>query len=141
MYELFSNAVRHSPSTTVDVTFSFQMHSLVLEVITEGAAFVLRPTGDSGTTYEVPYPDSIVGSEFPVYEDDEEVVQCRVLNNSSLEFTRKRADSSGGQKVEAPDHFGMLLLASLSDEMRYSRTGDGSNVFALKRNFPKEAML
>jgi len=140
MYELFSNAVRHSPDKKVDIIFDFTLNFLAINIETEGPEFVIRPKNDEGAAYHYPYKDTILGANFPVYQDNDEEVICHVVNDSCLEFCRQPAVRKGADEVEVPDHFGMLFLTTICNDVKYIRTKAGVNIFSVKKHFPNEAV-
>lgn len=140
MYELFSNAVRHSPGKEVDVIIYFKLNYLAIDVETTGDEFVVRPKDNPEEEYHFPYPDSILGQNYIVYRDRDEVVNCHILSDSCLEFTKFKAADHPKDEVEIPDHFGLLLLTSITNDVKYFRTKSGKNIFSVRKHFPKEAV-
>ncbi|MGE5497815.1 MAG: hypothetical protein ACM3Q2_07090 [Syntrophothermus sp.] len=140
IYELFSNAFRHSPGDNIHIEISFEQNYLAVNIQTCGDAFTICPKDKPGTEYKFPYPESISGRNFLLYKDNEEIVNCHVMSESSLKFTKCSAPESGGERVEIPGHFGLLLLTSICSDVKYSRTNAGQNIFSVKRCFPVEAL-
>ncbi len=140
MYELFSNAVRHSPGDTIDVIIYFNLNFLSIEVETTGEEFIVRPKDNPSLEYHFPYPESILGKNFVVYRDQDEIVNCHVLSDSCLEFTKLKASDIPTEEVVIPDHFGLLILTSLTNDVKYFRTSSGRNIFSVRKHFPKEAI-
>lgn len=140
MYELFSNAFRHSPGDNIEIEINFEQNYLVVNIQTCGATFKIRPKNLPGAEYTFPYPVSIFGQNFVVYQDNEEIVNCRVLSETSLEFSKCTTAYSDREPVEIPDHFGLLLLTSICSDVKYTRTYKGQNTFSVKRYFPAHAL-
>ncbi|NUN09271.1 MAG: hypothetical protein HUU54_08860 [Ignavibacteriaceae bacterium] len=140
MYELYSNAVRHSPGSKVDIIIYFKLNYLAIDIETNGEEFIVRPKDKPGLEIRFPYPDSVLGTNFIVYRDKDEVVNCHVLSDSCLEFSKQKTGGGVTEELEIPDHFGLLLLTSLTNDVKYFRTKSGKNIFSVRKHFPKEAV-
>lgn len=140
MYELYSNAVRHSPSKRVEVKVQFTLNFLSIDIETRGPEFIITPKNLADTSYHFPYPESILGSNFVVYHDSEEMVHCHVHSDSCLEFSRHPVQNTNDQDIEVPEHFGLLFLTTICNDVKYFRTKAGLNIFSVKKHFPQEAL-
>lgn len=140
LYELFSNGVRHSPGNRLTLQFYYQMHYLAIEVETVGAPFTIRPSAQTGAIFPYPYPEEVIGKNIPVHLDENETIICHVLNDSCLEFTLRPTDTNGEFEIEVPEHFGLLLIVKLSEDVKYFHTQSGTNIFSIRKYFPQEVI-
>ncbi len=135
IHELYTNAINHSGSQTVTFNFSFEDSYIDIQMITQGPGFIVKPVDQKNrankTQYLPPYPKKIHGTEFMVHSDMDYEVACRVKDENSLEFVkRKRAPE---KDYEIPEHFGLLIITNLCSDVSFVSNRDGKNIFSLKR--------
>ncbi|MBX7045420.1 MAG: ATP-binding protein [Ignavibacteria bacterium] len=137
IYELFSNAVSHSQSSNIILRYTLSSIELKIEIETTGEGFMIKSVDEFGNYAEKnapPYNENILNSEFVVYRDDENIVLSRVTGKYSMELHHKKAENKNLIKKEVPEHYGLYLIACLSDKVTYNRTENGKDVFAIIKN-------
>jgi len=137
IYELFSNAVSHSQSSNVLVRYTLSETKLVIDIETEGNGFAIKPMDESGNYCEksfIPYKKEILGKEFVVYRDEENIVMCKVTGEYNTELYHKKIHGVSDEGKEIPEHYGLYLITCLSDDVRYNRSVTGKDVFSITKS-------
>lgn len=138
MYELFSNCVLHGYTDNIKVTYGLEDEHMIIEMEMKGKGFMIKPvkSNDGGKidNYYPPYPKLIYEKEFVLYNDPENQVLCKVLGEDELFFSYKKIASDDDSIDNIPEHYGILLITSLSKHFSYKRTKDGLDTFLLKKS-------
>lgn len=138
MYELFSNCVLHGYTDNIKITYGLEDEHMIIEMEMKGKGFMIKPvkSNDGGDidNYYPPYPKQIHEKEFILYNDPENQVLCKVLGEEELFFSYKKSVSDDDSLDNVPEHYGILLITSLSKHFSYKRTKDGVDTFLLKKS-------
>lgn len=138
MYELFSNCVLHGYTDNIKITYGLEDEHMIIEMEMKGKGFMIKPvkSNDGGDidNYYPPYPKNIHEKEFILYNDPENQVLCKVLGEEELFFSYKKSASDDDSLENIPEHYGILLITSLSKHFSYKRTKDGVDTFLLKKS-------
>lgn len=141
IYELFSNAVSHSRSSNVALKYTLSDTELKIEIETLGEGFMIKTIDEDGNYIErnaPPYKDEILSKEFIVYRDEENLVLSKVTGKYSMELYHKKTGKISKVNKEIPEHYGLYLIACLSDKVSYQRTETGKDIFAIVKNIKGE---
>lgn len=138
MYELFSNCVLHGYTDNIKITYGLEDEHMIIEMEMKGKGFMIKPvkSNDGGDidNYYPPYPKNIHEKEFILYNDPENQVLCKVLGEEELFFNYKKVASDDDSLDNIPEHYGILLITSLSKHFSYKRTKEGVDTFLLKKS-------
>lgn len=138
MYELFSNCVLHGYTDNIKVSYGLEDEHMIIEMEMKGKGFMIKPvkSNDGGEidNFYPPYPESILEKEFILYNDPENQVLCKVLAKDELFFSHKKIMSGDDSLESVPEHYGILLITSLSKHFSYKRTKEGVDTFLLKKS-------
>jgi anti-sigma regulatory factor (Ser/Thr protein kinase) len=138
MYELFSNCVLHGYADNIKVTYGLEDEHISIEMELKGKGFMIKPVKGAGSeeidNYYPPYSVKIQGKEFILYNDPENQVLCKVLGPKELFFSHKKVNSEEDSIENIPEHYGILLITSLSKHFSYKRTNEGVDIFLLKKS-------
>lgn len=138
MYELFSNCVLHGYTDNIKITYGLEDEHMIIEMEMKGKGFMIKPvkSNDGGDidNYYPPYPKNIHEKEFILYNDPENQVLCKVLGEEELFFNYKKIASDDDSLDNIPEHYGILLITSLSKHFSYKRTKEGVDTFLLKKS-------
>lgn len=138
MYELFSNCVLHGYTDNIKVTYGLEDEHMIIEMEMKGKGFMIKPvkstSGEEIDNYYPPYPQKIHDKEFILYNDPENQVLCKVLGEKELFFFHKKVNSEEESLDNIPEHYGILLITSLSKHFSYKRTNEGVDTFLLKKS-------
>jgi len=134
-YELFSNCIIHNESPTIYYETFFNIGNVELVVYSQGKGFSLKPlyNNENEVVYNAPFPDYFHNQIITVYEGIDSKVDCLVLNNNQLRFRVTNLDNPSFETDTLPEHFGLYLIASLSDSFEYSRSENGVDVYKISK--------
>lgn len=141
LHELFTNAVNHSSSKEVGFTFTVTRDGILIEMITEGPGFKIKPVNSDSTPgvkiFEPPY-EGLTGETFILHLDADFEVVCRVDGPFELSlFNRERKSTGADQKNMIPEHFGLFIITRLGSGVCYRKDSSGTNILSLTLPFPK----
>jgi anti-sigma regulatory factor (Ser/Thr protein kinase) len=132
-YELFSNCIIHNESPTICYETVFNSGMVELIVYSQGKGFNLKPiyNNENNLAYHAPFPDSILDKTITVYEGIDSKVDCVILNNNRLKFQVTNLENPSFETDTLPEHFGLFLIASLTDSFEYSRSDNGVDTYKI----------
>lgn len=134
-YELFSNCIIHNESPTICYEVIFNSGKVELTIYSEGKGFSLKPIYNYGNdlVYHAPFPDSILNEIFTVYEGIDSKVDCIILGNNKIRFQVNKLENPSFETDTLPEHFGLYLIASLTDNFEYSRSEKGVDIYKISK--------
>jgi len=141
--ELLSNVSKHNESSFLKIVFSLDDAELSIMIVTEGSGFKLKPVSKNFSNDEYykdtistpPFASEMIGNSFMVYIDQDFKVLCNVQSENFLNFTLEKISNIKLNLNHIPEHFGLLLLTRLSDEVLYRRESDDLNYFIIKKKY------
>lgn len=134
-YELFSNCIIHNESPTICYEVTLDSDAVGLIIYSKGKGFSMKPifNNDSNLVYSAPFPDSLRNKTVTVYEGIDNIVDCLVLNSNEIQFQVNHTDNTSLEIDNLPEHFGLYLIVSLSDNFIYSRSNEGVDIYKISK--------
>jgi hypothetical protein len=123
-YELFSNCIIHNESPDISYDLIFNACDVELSIYSKGKGFSLRPVynNQDNLVYNAPFPDSFVNEVLTVYKGIDSNVDCCILSNNRIQFQVTKLEKASFEIATLPEHFGLYIIASLTDNFEYSRS-------------------
>ncbi|HCA42539.1 MAG TPA: hypothetical protein DEP28_04720 [Bacteroidetes bacterium] len=138
IYELFSNCVLHGNTDKIKINYDIVNDHLEIRIELVGKGFMIKPvkllSHQKDTSYYPPYPAEIHNDEFILYHDSENEVLCKVLGEKELFFKCIKLPEENAEIENIPEHYGIMLITSLSEHFSYKRSEDNVDIFFLKKS-------
>lgn len=135
IFEMITNVKVHGGAKNLKLRYTVTDDDIKLEFISDGSGFKLRSEHDDFLKNEVlipPFPEKFIGKRFIIYKGIEEELMCMVSSSNKLIFhvTPKNVFQNTN---EIHEHFGLQLIATVSENFEYHRNSDNLDVFLIHK--------
>ncbi|KAA0208390.1 MAG: hypothetical protein WBP57_02095 [Ignavibacteria bacterium] len=133
IFEMLTNVKSHGGGSSLKLKYCIADDHVSLEFISDGNGFRLQSQHDDILKDEVitpPFPDKYVGKQITIYKGIEEELKCNVAGQNKLEFmiTPKSVLQTAS---ELHEHFGLQIIATVSEKFEYFKTTDSEDIFLI----------
>ena len=139
MYELYSNAVNHSKSDTVEIEFVLSEDTISVTFLTNNIPYGIKQVDkiDEQTKEHPviipPFKEHMIGSQCIVYRDIQNEVICDILGEYELAFHHRKNVDFQKEVKEIPEHYGLNLITKLAHTATYHRNEQGVDCFTITK--------
>lgn len=136
IYELFSNTVKYSFADSIVIRCMISGSKLQLWFSGPSLGFEIKPVADKylNESFRPPYPLELLEEKILIGRSSGVNLYCSLKNSHELIFF---SESANGRIVndEISEHFGLMLITSLSDEVVYKMDSVDDDYFHITKTF------